>query len=72
VTGYRGDVGPIAQRLIDRATASTTGMVATVDYQEIRAARKLVRRGRFVQFGTLPFFFSVARLDELAAEVIEP
>lgn len=57
VTGYRGDIGPIAQRLIDRATASTAGMVATADYQEIRAARKLVARGRLVQIGTLPFFF---------------
>lgn len=57
MTGYRDDVGPIAQRLLGRATASTAGMVATKDYQEIRAARKLVARGRFVQFGTLPFFF---------------
>lgn len=69
MTGYKADVGPVAQRLIDRATASTAGMVATADYREIRAARKLVTRGTFVQLGTLPFFFSVARLDELEAEV---
>jgi hypothetical protein len=56
MTGYAGN-GPIAQRLIDRATTSQAGMVAVKDYQEMRAARKLIKRGTFIQFGTLPFFF---------------
>lgn len=56
------ELGPVQQRLIDRATASTAGMVAVKDYQEMRAARKLVKRGTFVQFGTMPFFFLKERL----------
>lgn len=62
MTGYRDSLGPVAQRLIDRAEGSTASMVATKDYQEMRAARKLATRGVFVQFGTLPFFFLKARL----------
>ena len=56
------NVGPVAARLIARATFSQAGMVAVGSYQEMRAARKLVKRGTFVQFGTLPFFFLAERL----------
>lgn len=57
MTGYRFDMGPVATELCRRARESQSGMVATADYREMRAARKLVRRGLLVQFGELPFFF---------------
>ncbi len=51
------EIGPIQQRLINRANDSTAKMVMPGGYQEMRAARKLVRRGVFEQYGALPFFF---------------
>lgn len=57
MTGYRGDVGPVAAALLERAHGSSAGMVMIKNYREMRAARKLVKRGVFVQYGLMPFFF---------------
>lgn len=56
MTGYRYGFGPVSVELLRRCHESSANMVAVKDYREMRAARKLARRGFLVQFGTLPFF----------------
>jgi hypothetical protein len=49
--GAPTEIGPVQQRLIDRARTSALGMVYVKDYQEMRAARKLTARGVFAYLG---------------------
>lgn len=58
------EIGPVQQALIDRGKASAAHLVWVGDYREMRAARKLVRRGVFVQAGMLPLFFLTPEEDE--------
>lgn len=51
------DFGPVAQALLARAHRSSANMVYVADYRELRAARKLVKRGVLVQQEMLPLFF---------------
>ncbi len=57
------EIGPIQQRLIDRGKASRANLIWVGDYREIRAARKLVKRGVFVQHGVLPLFALIPCAD---------
>ncbi len=62
MTGHKHNVGPVASELLRRARASTAKMVYVADYREMRAARKLVKRGLLEQNGTLPVFSLTEKL----------
>lgn len=62
MTGYRHNVGPVASELLRRGRASTAKVVYVADYREMRAARKLVKRGLLEQHGTLPLFSLTEKL----------
>lgn len=50
------EIGPVQQSLIDRGRRSTARLVYVTEYREMRAARKLVKRGVLIQHGMLPLF----------------
>jgi hypothetical protein len=57
MNGMPTEIGPIQRALIERAKSSKLDLLYITEYREMRAARKLVKRGVLIQQGALPLFW---------------
>lgn len=62
MTGYKHHLGPVESELLRRGRGSSAKLVYVGNYREMRAARKLAKRGLLEQLGMLPVFSLTEKL----------